>query len=86
MVERLVRKILYWLFKDRVKVYQNQFCVSRLERTEMWQSDKFIEMKTEQAIIELAKRLLEDGIIKTKEYEEEAFDGYTYRFKIYCID
>ena len=82
-MKAIIRKILYWFFKKRVKVYGNHLYVSDQEM--LAGDSKRIEALKREIVQEIAQKMVEDGIFEFKVENSLRFGGRTISARIYVV-
>lgn len=83
-MKKIIRKVLFWLLKDKVRAY----CISQIiSDIDLVQSNGDI---TEYVKLEMAhkigRELLKDGAIEIEIDDWKQFNGTRYIMRVYCVN
>lgn len=80
-MKKILRKILFWAFKDRMKEYQSCYLINDAESSKHHEN-----ICIKQATLHLLSKLIEDGIIDVNVKKEPDKLVTVYRVSLYLLD
>ena len=82
-IKKLIKRILLWIFKDRVEVFHIQQSISDFD---MIQSHGEVESYIKRDIaIKIGEELLNKGFLEIEKEYDPRFKAILLRAKLYCI-